>query len=363
MKKFFFFAAALLTAMSLSAEAYNVDLSTFTIAGGSTDHLSTPVVTDGVLSATLTSTGDWENAGVEFALPNLTEVTSIAFEFQGSASNTVWSSFQVYLTDENDVRWFNAGADLAISGSDAWQSKEYMPTNEMWTSGHTQGTTFKAIGFLANPMSATAAPFAIRNVVVNCGSVEPFEGNEYVVDLSTAANANGTNCSWVLNADELNVTYDFSAAAAGSWPNGGVVFALPNLTDVVAISYEFIGNSNAQWTSFHVFLTDENGIRWINSAADLHINGVTTWTAKEYMPADELWTSGHTRGTTFTAIGFLANCGDPTQDTFGLRNVKVLLENAATALDQVEAPAAVKRIENGQLVIIRDGVRYNALGK
>lgn len=36
--------------------------------------------------------------------------------------------------------------------------------------------------------------------------------------------------------------------------------------------------------------------------------------------------------------------------------------NDATSLDQLPASKAVKVIENGQLVIIRDGVRYNALG-
>ena len=40
-------------------------------------------------------------------------------------------------------------------------------------------------------------------------------------------------------------------------------------------------------------------------------------------------------------------------------------ENAATGLDQIVAPAgqAVKAIENGQLIIIRDGVKYNVQGQ
>jgi hypothetical protein len=40
-------------------------------------------------------------------------------------------------------------------------------------------------------------------------------------------------------------------------------------------------------------------------------------------------------------------------------------ENATTGLDQIVAPAgqAVKVIENGQLIIIRDGVKYNVQGQ
>ena len=40
-------------------------------------------------------------------------------------------------------------------------------------------------------------------------------------------------------------------------------------------------------------------------------------------------------------------------------------ENATTGFDQIVAPAgqAVKAIENGQLIIIRDGVKYNVQGQ
>ena len=40
----------------------------------------------------------------------------------------------------------------------------------------------------------------------------------------------------------------------------------------------------------------------------------------------------------------------------------VILSDSSTSLDQMDARKAIKIIENGQLIIIRDGIRYNALG-
>ena len=41
----------------------------------------------------------------------------------------------------------------------------------------------------------------------------------------------------------------------------------------------------------------------------------------------------------------------------------VTKENTATAIDLVNGEKkALKRIENGQVIIIRDGIRYNVMG-
>ena len=49
-------------------------------------------------------------------------------------------------------------------------------------------------------------------------------------------------------------------------------------------------------------------------------------------------------------------------NTIYLRSI--VIDNTASAIDNaVVAPKAVKMIENGQLVIIRDGVRYNTVGQ
>lgn len=113
-------------------------------------------------------------------------------------------------------------------------------------------------------------------------------------------------------------------------------FALDNL-DVTNIGFEYIGGAEAtKWTSFQVYLTDANGVRFISAAADLAISSwVSEWTAKKYMPADELWgdaANPHTPQAPYTAIGFLANPSEATASTFGIRNVKVYVNDTETAL-------------------------------
>ena len=69
-------------------------------------------------------------------------------------------------------------------------------------------------------------------------------------------------------------------------------------------------------------------------------------------------------GTTYSALVFLANPGVATKSSFGIRNVKInFVSTGPTALEQTEiSPKALKTIENGQLVITRDGVRYSVIG-
>ena len=183
-----------------------------------------------------------------------------------------------------------------------------------------------------------------------------------VIDLSTAVQAS-TPCTWTLNTNnELMVNYDLAA-----WGAGGPKFALPNIkTDnVESIQFEFIGDEAlSTWTSFQVYLEDNNGIKWYNKGADLHLNGIGTWTSQKYLPTDELWTTGNTLGSVYSALVFLANPGVATKSSFGIRKVKInFVQAAPTGLEQMEVcTKVVKIIENGQLLIIRDGVRYNAIG-
>ena len=53
-----------------------------------------------------------------------------------------------------------------------------------------------------------------------------------------------------------------------------------------------------------------------------------------------------------------------TYETMGRGNATINVIGDATAVEDVtlNAAKAVKVVENGQLVIIRDGVRYNAVG-
>lgn len=365
MKKFFFFAAALLSAGMLSAGTVNVDITTGQQANGAAPVTLNVVGSELTVGYAFTSGIEWPNGGVEFNLAEpVTNVTNLAYDLIGDAANADWTSLHVYLKDTQGTRWaVNPTASIG-GGPATWTSYNVLPSAPLWTSA---SYTFDeaeivAVGFLVNPAADQTGSFQLRNIAIDYteGQAEPKV--EHVVDLSKATHANGdeaANVSWQLNAqNELMVSYNL-----GAWGNGGPEFALPNLKDVKDIQFEFIGDAAlSSWTSFQVYLKDQNGIRWYNSGADLHLNGVGSWSVQKYMPTNELWTSGATQGDTFIAIGFLANPGTSTSSTFGIRNVKVNLNTTVTALDQVEAPAAVKRIENGQIVIRRAGHLYTLSG-
>lgn len=167
MKKFFFFAAAMMAAITVNAKVINIDLSQYTIAGGSPEAV-TPSLANDVLTVEYNFTEAWTNGGVEFALANLEQIDSIAFDYKGDARATEWVSFQVYIKDSEGIRWYSSAADLSISSWAAeWQSKRYMPSDVLWDPAPSYAIgerPFVAYGFLANPGAATEASFAIRNV-------------------------------------------------------------------------------------------------------------------------------------------------------------------------------------------------------
>ncbi len=346
-----------------------VDLSTF-------QQINTPVVANlanGELTIDYTFTGAWGNGGVKFPLNNL-QVESVDFEYKGISSTSAdsWVSLFVYLEDETGVRWVKEGT-LNLKAAAEWTPMAgYTVSQGIWgaaTTGTLADHQIVAIGFLVNPSDACTGSFVIRNVKINLSgdAPTPTPTEDVNVDLSTAVNVNGTNCSWVLTDGVLDVTYDFSAAAAGSWPNGGVEFALNNMTNVTAMAFDFKGTSTIeQWTSFQVYLKDAAGIRWYSQSRDLHLTGITEWTHMEYMPTDGLWTTpDHEIGTSpFVAIGFLANCQNPDLNHFFLRNVKVLVEEGTpTSMENMNVEEKAQKIfVNGKVVIIRDGVQYSVLG-
>lgn len=166
MKKLFFFAAAMLAAMTINAEVIDVDLSQYAIV--KTDGATASVeIAEGVLKVNYSTTVAWDDiAGVEFALTN-SDVTNIAFEYLGDAAATEWASFFGYLEDADGIRWYSSAADMsACSWDDAWASQSYFPTDALWASpSHNAGEMpFVKVGFIINPSVATTASFSIRNV-------------------------------------------------------------------------------------------------------------------------------------------------------------------------------------------------------
>ncbi len=185
---------------------------------------------------------------------------------------------------------------------------------------------------------------------------------EKVIDIDLAKYQTiDDNATAVLTDNELTVSYNL-----GAWGASGVSFALDNLTNVQNISFEFKGDAAATtWTSFFACLVDANGNRFYNNAADLSIHSESinlTYREVKYMPTDALWTPA-TPTEPYTGLVFLANPQDPTTATFAIRNVKVYVNDTETALQTPATSGKVSKVvENGQVYILRDGVRYNALG-
>lgn len=366
MKKFFLFAAALLSAGVLSAGTVNVDITNGQQANGAAPVTLSVNGTELTVGYSFTSGIEWPNGGVEFNLAEpVSNVTNLAYDLIGDAANADWTSFHVYLKDTQGTRWAVSPTASIGGAPTTWTTYNVLPSSPLWSSVSYlfDEAEIVAVGFLVNPAANQTGSFQLRNIAITYTEGQTGPKVEHIVDLSLANHANGdeaANVSWTLNAqNELMVSYNL-----GAWGNDGPEFALPNLKDVKDMQFEFIGDGAlSSWTSFQVYLKDQNGIRWYNESANLHLSGVGSWSMEKYMPHDELWTSGATQGDTFVAIGFLANPMNPTASTFGIRNVKINLNSTETAVENVETVKVQKIIENGQLVIIRDGVRYDVLGK
>lgn len=168
------------------------------------------------------------------------------------------------------------------------------------------------------------------------------------------------NCSATptVNGDELNVAY-----TAGGWEWAGVEFPLDNLA-VTSIDFEYKGVTEG-WTSFVVYLRADDGARWYDDADDFSMSHEDWFAKTGYFPTKLMWDASNfdLGARPFIALGFIANPGAPTTNTFSLRNVKITVEGDETAVDQVNTEAkVVKVIRNGQVLFVRDGKTFNALG-
>ncbi len=182
---------------------------------------------------------------------------------------------------------------------------------------------------------------------------------ELTIDLSKGQSTGGA--ALALDNGELTVSYNLE-----SWGAGGVSFALDN-QDVTNIAFEYIGDATVEaWVSFLVYLVDSEGGMWYSSTADLSISSwVNEWSSQSYMPSDILWESSTAEAPVkpFTALVFIANPEVATAATFAIRNVKITVPDDETAIDNtVVEGKAVKVIRDGQVMIIRDGKAFNALG-
>ena len=184
-----------------------------------------------------------------------------------------------------------------------------------------------------------------------------------------------------INAGELNIdlskniAFDANASLAdgvltvsynlGAWDAGGVKFDLDNL-DVTNLAFDFKGDASVEsWVSLLVYLEDSEGGKWYSAAADLSISSWDAeWATKSFMPSDVLWGSSTAAAPVkpFVSLGFMANPENPTAATFAIRNIVLTVEGeTAIPNTQVEGKT-VKVIRDGQVLILRDGKTFNALG-
>ncbi len=188
---------------------------------------------------------------------------------------------------------------------------------------------------------------------------------EIVIDLNsyTSACSDGATINPSVANGVLTANYTTNAG----WLAAGIEFALGS-TQVDSISFEYIGDANIEtWVSFLVYLKDTGGLMWYSNEADLSISSWNTeWAPKCYFPTDALWEENpdHEAGAQpFVALGFMANPGAALNGSFAIRNVKVYVPNAETALDNVANQTKVQKvIRNGQVLFIRDGKAFNVLG-
>lgn len=185
---------------------------------------------------------------------------------------------------------------------------------------------------------------------------------EITVDLSTAKEIAYTNCSatFAVADGALNVNY-----TAGAWEWAGVEFDLDNLEAVTSMSFEFKGQTPNEWTSFIIYLRDSEGARWYDDADDFSLSQAEWLSKTGYLPTTLCWDEANYAfgEKPFTKLGFMANPMVAESSSFSIRNVKILLPDSDTAIENVETGTrAQKVIRDGQVLILRDGKTFNTFG-
>ena len=185
---------------------------------------------------------------------------------------------------------------------------------------------------------------------------------EFTVDLSKAVEEqeNGS-ATFSFASGELTVNWTVNVKDEIA----GVEIPIDNLTKVTKLSYEYKGDGSG--VGLIHYLRDEDGNRWWDSNGWYSLEP-TAWTPIEVAPFTTLWdgqADADFGKKPFVKVGFIANPSAPKSGKFYLRNVKITADSG-TGIDQIsQEPIAnsQKLIKDGQLIIIRNGVEYNAAGQ
>ena len=182
------------------------------------------------------------------------------------------------------------------------------------------------------------------------------------IDLSKANAIAYTNCSATPTFADGVLTVNYTTQVQWTW--AGVEFDLENLTEVTGIDFDFKGETPNDFTAFVPYLRDSNGNRWWKDL-DLSLESTDWSTQTGYLPDACYYDAGTTFGEApFTKLGFIANpMADSETSSFALRNVKITIPGSETNIDNIAAQGkTTKIIRDGQILILRDGKTFNALG-
>ena len=193
---------------------------------------------------------------------------------------------------------------------------------------------------------------------------------EIIVDLSKGVESVTEGEATISYAEDV-ATVQWKVNA--NWEVAGVEFPIDNLAEIISFSFEYRGDGNA--SGMLPYLRDLDGNRWWNEGtwSSLSENEWTQVTVNE--PFTSLWDGATEFGAVpFTLIGFVANAGVDEGEfagengVFELKNVIIIVpdkedEKEKEAVENVHALSkTVKVIRNGQMMILRDGKTFNALG-
>ena len=181
MKKVFLFATTIMAASMLNAEVINIDLKTAQAVAADEGCSATFAVAEDVLTVNYKA-GEWEWAGVEFPLDNLTKVPSINYNYKGDGAKEFGESgvvLFVYLRDSEGNRWIKSDYWPNLTNTE-WQNEAIKPDKGLEWDDATYKLgekPFTRLGFIANPGKETAGVFDLRNIKLTI-SDEGGEGGE-----------------------------------------------------------------------------------------------------------------------------------------------------------------------------------------
>jgi len=209
----------------------------------------------------------------------------------------------------------------------------------------------KKLFFFAASLLVAGSMMAQVNIDLSNGENPAFEeGDNAVLDYSASTG-------------ELTVT----ATAGKQWGAPGVKFVLDEpiaVTDLMA----FVGSMKCteaveETTMIPFFVNDEGNRMW----QDDYNPGTTEfadWGDFTALPDAYLWDESETEiaATNVVAVGVVANADTPLQDYVFYLKELMLITNGSGIIEVMSDHKVSKAMVNGQLVIIRNGVMFNALG-